>query len=278
MTNKIKAIESDYDIKKIYEQIELELIKSMKRTLWSHQQDEDAKKFRWSQWQALKLKQIEDFKKRNKKIFDKYSNTIFDNCVHKAIKSQFREGARKVNKEAVKAGVLNSDATLGGSFFGINDRKVKAMISSIDKDLKDVRTATLRMSNDVYRSTIYKASQMANSGAKTLNEAIDMATKDFLSRGFNCIEYKDKRRVNIADYADMAVRTATKRANLMGEGEMMKELGVVTSYVSKHSGACDKCKPWEGRVYINDVWAGGKSEDGPYPLLSTAIAGRFIAS
>lgn len=24
-------------------------------------------------------------------------------------------------------------------------------------------------------------------------------------------------------------------------------------YVSKHNGSCDKCAPWQGRVYIDDV-------------------------
>lgn len=231
------------------------------------------KGFKWPQWQALKLKQIKDFRKNNKDIFGNYQNNI-NNYIHKTIKSQFKEGAKKVNKEAIKAGVLDTNnASLGGSFFGINDRKIKAMINTVDNDLKDVRMATLRMSNDVYRSTIYKASQMANSGAKTLHQAIDMATRDFLSRGFNCIEYKNGRRVNIADYADMSVRTATKRANLMGEGELRKKLGNPLVYVSKHSTSCDKCAKWQGRVYIDDVWSGGKAEDGKYPLLSTAIAG-----
>ena len=41
-------------------------------------------------------------------------------------------------------------------------------------------------------------------------------------------------------------------------------------------GACDKCSPWQGRVYIDDVWSGGKKEDGKYPLLSTAINGGLF--
>ncbi len=151
-------------------------------------------------------------------------------------------------------------------------------MDAVDNNLKDVKIATLRMSNDVYRSTIYKASQMANSGAKTLNQAIDMATKDFLVKGFNCIEYKDGRKVNIADYADMAVRTATKRANLMGEGELRKRIGNSLVYVSKHNTSCDKCSNWQGRVYIDDVWSGGTAKDGKYPLLSTAIAGGLYHS
>lgn len=231
------------------------------------------KGFKWPQWQSLKLKQLREFRKNNKDIFGKHEKNI-NRYVYKAVKRQFKEGARKVNKEAIRAGILDEDsAGLGGSFFGINDRKIKALINSVNNNLKDAKTAALRMSNDVYRSTVYKASQMASSGAKTLNQAIDMATRDFLNRGFNCIEYKDKRRVNIADYSDMAVRTATKRANLIGEGEFRKRLGNPLIYVSKHSTSCEKCSKWQGRVYIDDVWSGGTEQDGKYPLLSTAIEG-----
>ena len=142
--------------------------------------------------------------------------------------------------------------------------------------MQDVKYATLRMANDQYRQIIYKAQVYANTGARTVKQAIDMASKDFLAKGFNCIKYKNGREVNIADYCDMAIRTANKRANLMGEGEMRKKLGNPLVYISKHGGACDKCTPWEGRVYIDDVWSGGKAEDGQYPLLSTAIEGGLF--
>ena len=36
-------MQNKYDIKKIMEEIELQLIVSMKRTLWSHKEDEKAK-------------------------------------------------------------------------------------------------------------------------------------------------------------------------------------------------------------------------------------------
>ena len=165
---------------------------------------------------------------------------------------------------------------MGGSFFGLNHRKLDALIKSTKNDMKDVKYATLRMANDQYRQIIYKAQVFANTGAGTIKQAIDMASKDFLTRGFNCIEYSNGSRHNIADYCDMAIRTANKRANLMGEGEMRKKLGNSLVYVSKHGGACDKCTPWEGRVYIDDVWSGGTEKDGKYPLLSTAIEGGFL--
>lgn len=266
-------MQNDYDIEKIFEQIENDLISSMKRTFWSHKEDEKTKGFNWPQWQALKLKQLEDFRKNNQDIFKNYNQDI-KYATKIQMKKQFREGASRTNKQAIKAGVINKeDSQLSGSFFGLNDRKIKALMKSTTKDINDVKYATLRMANDQYRQIIYKAEVYANTGAKTVQQAIDMATHDFLARGFNCIEYKNGTRHNIADYCDMAIRTANKRANLMGEGEMMKKLGITTCYISKHGGACDKCSPWQGRVYIDDVWAGGKKEDGRYPLLSTAING-----
>ena len=269
-------MQNEYDIKKVMEEIELQLITSMKRTLWSHKEDEKAKGFDWPQWQALKLKQFEDYKKANKEIFNNNTKGL-NRYLYKHIKEQFKEGAGRTNKQAIQSGIIRKeDSQLGGSFFGLNHRKLDALIKTTKNDMKDVKYATLRMANDQYRQIIYKAQVFANTGAGTVKQAIDMASKDFLARGFNCIEYSNGSRHNIADYCDMAIRTANKRANLMGEGEMRKKLGNPLVYISKHGGACDKCTPWEGRVYIDDVWSGGTEDDGKYPLLSTAIEGGFL--
>lgn len=269
-------MQNEYDIKKVMEEIELKLIASMKRTLWSHKEDEKAKGFDWPQWQALKLKQLEQYRKQNKEIFKGFNKQI--NIWTKIrMRKQFREGASRTNKKAIKAGIIKKeDSQLGGSFFGLNHRKLDALIKSTKYDMKDVKYATLRMADDQYRQIIYKAQVFANTGAGTVKQAIDMASKEFLARGFNCIEYKNGTRHNIADYCDMAIRTANKRANLMGEGEMRKKLGNSLVYISKHGGACDKCTQWEGRVYIDDIWSGGTEKDGEYPLLSTAVEGGLF--
>lgn len=269
-------MQNEYDIKSIMEEIEEDLIVRMKRTLWSHKEDEKAKGFDWPQWQALKIKQFEEYKNANKEIFNEKTKGL-NRYIYKHIKDQFKEGASRTNKEAIKAGFIKKeDSQLGGSFFGLNHRKLDALIKSTKEDMKDVKYAALRMANDQYRQIIYKAQIYANTGAGTVKQAIDMATKDFLARGFNCIEYSNGSRHNIAYYCDMAIRTANKRANLMGEGEMRKKIGNPLVYISKHGGACDQCTPWEGRVYIDNVWSGGTEKDGKYPLLSTAIDGGLF--
>ena len=95
--------------------------------------------------------------------------------------------------------------------------------------------------------------------------------KQFLERGINCITYKNGAQVNIADYARMAVRTASQRAHLMGEGQMRQALGNPLIKISQHATACPLCVPWETRILIDDVYSGGTSADGDYPLLSEAM-------
>lgn len=130
----------------------------------------------------------------------------------------------------------------------------------------------LRMSEDKYRQIIFNAQVCANTGAGTYEKAVDMATKDFLKAGINCIEYANGARHTMKDYAKMAIQTANKRAYLTGEGEMRQSWGISTVIMNKRANACPKCLPFVGKVLIDDVWSGGKASDGPYPLMSFAIA------
>ena len=139
--------------------------------------------------------------------------------------------------------------------------------------MRRAETAMLRMANDQYRKVIFNSQVYYNSGAGTYEKAVDMATKDFLSRGINCIEYKNGARVNIASYAGMALRTANTRAYCQGEGAKRQEWGITTVIVNKRGLPCPKCGRWTGKILIDDVWSGGKASDGPYPLMSQAMAG-----
>ena len=137
--------------------------------------------------------------------------------------------------------------------------------------MRKAETAILRMANDQYRKVIFNSQIYYNTGAGTYEKAVDMATKDYLSRGINCIEYKNGARVNIASYAGMALRTANTRAYCQGEGAKRQEWGITTVIVNKRGLPCPKCGRWAGKILIDDVWSGGKASDGPYPLMSTAM-------
>ena len=48
----------------------------MRRTLSSHTNDEDLEKFDWPQWQALKLKQMRQFREHNRGLIDECEKEV----------------------------------------------------------------------------------------------------------------------------------------------------------------------------------------------------------
>ena len=268
-------VDRDFDkyIAEIYRDMEIQIIQSMKRNLARHTLEEEEYGFNYPQWQAMKIKELRRYQRENGRILQGVSNKI-PKDVSKHIKEELTQGSldeMKKYREAMADG-YKSAVAMKDSFFKINERKVNSLIKAVKNDLKTANTAALRMTNDVYREVIFKAGMFSANGVMTSKQAIDMATKDFLTRGINCIEYKDGRRVNIADYTSMAVRTANQRAYMIGEGEFRKRLGETLVIISQHNTSCEKCKPFERKVLIDDVYSGGTAEDGDYMLLSQAIA------
>ncbi len=269
---------NDYDIGRIMQAMEIELIKSMKRNLEVHENWEKAEGFKWEQWQAKKIREIRKYRSQNMAIMTSYSRKIAK-ATKGDLKRQYIEGGRKVDKEvkrAIDKGLSMVKGTPSDDFFQGDSEKLDKLIKSINSDMQSAQNAALRKMNDVYRRTIFQAETFLGSGAYTLNQAVDMAAKDFLSNGINCIRYADGRYINIASYSRMAVRTANKRVFLMGEGERRKEWGLSLVLISQYTGCSPLCLPWQGRVFIDDVYSGGKIEDGDYPRLSTAIEGSLF--
>lgn len=267
---------SDYNIREAFEKIEDELIDSMMRNFSRHRAEETKEGYNWTQWQAEQLKSLEEYRKHNAKKFGKRFKTI-NSKVEEMIRTAKADGNASQEAEileAVKDGFKapkKPSAHSTAEFFKVNGRKLDALIKSTTDDLKRAETAVLRMSNDKYRKAIFNAQVAMNTGAVTYEKAVDIACKDMLNAGLNCVEYKNGARHTLSDYADMAVKTANKRAYLRGEGEKRAEWGVSLVVVNSRQGGCPDCAKYIGKVFIDDVYSNGKKSDGNYPLLSTAI-------
>lgn len=270
------ALNTDYDIEKAFRAIEDELIASMMRNLASHRAEETDMGFNWSQWQVEQLKALEKYKAQNKKKFTKSFSNINDSIDAMIFAARQEGGTEQEQKilRALKKGLKASKVSQGaeGAFFRLNTRKLNVLIKATKSDFNRAEKAMLRMSEDKYRQIIFNAQVYANTGAGTYEKAVDMATKDFLKAGINCIEYANGARHTMKDYAKMAIQTANKRAYLTGEGEMRRSWGISTVIMNKRANACPKCLPFVGKILIDDVWSGGKASDGPYPLMSSAMA------
>ena len=270
---------SPYDISSIYAEMEIDLAKSMKRNLKGHEIEEIKEGFKWEQWQKAKLRDIKKFQKRNKKIIKKYQKlidgeveTLFDNTY----KSSSEKSESLFTRLTGKIKGIFSREPQEEDFFKANEDKVFNLIKSVKGDLHNANSAALRQMDDVYRKTLFKANMYVANGASTVNQAVDMATKDFLSQGIRCIEYKNGRRVDITSYSEMAIRTANQRVTLMADGAVRDKHGIHTVLAPAHGNTCPLCLVWQGKVLIDDVYSSGKAREGKYPLLSTAMKEGFL--
>lgn len=271
-----------YDIGAAFEAIENELISSMIRNMRRHKLEEIDEDKQWTMWQALQLKSLEKYKKDNQKKYGKQFKDI--NAQIKTLISLSRSEGEMAQEiailEAIRNGFPAKRISKGAAaeFFKLNDRKLEALIKATMDDMEQAEIAVLRMANDQYRKVIYNAQVYANTGAGTYEKAVDMATEDFVKAGLNCVQYANGARHTLADYADMAIRIASKRAFLQGEGQKRQEWGISTVIMNKRGNPCPKCLPFVGKVLIDDVWSNGpKDGKSPvtgikYPLMSKAIA------
>lgn len=273
----------NYDLSTALQTIEDELLESMVRNLYRHAEQVDKEGIDFTMWQAEQLKALEKYKRNNsEKIlwhFDFMSIEIEDQ-----LKEAFRSGKfdqeRKII-EAIKRGykfmstrVNTAKVDIDANFFEINERKLNALVEETTNNIREAGYSILRTSEDAYRSTIFNAQVYMNTGAGTLQNALKMATVDLIRKGIQSVEYSNGRRVNAQSYAEMALRTANKRAYLYGEAQKRDEWGIHTVIVTRRGVACPRCQQYTGRVFIDDVF-GSYQPTGreKYPLLSTAMAG-----
>ena len=262
------------DIAALFDALELDLVKSLHRCLARHQRQEQTEGGQngtprhWQAWQTAKLRDIRRFRRENTAILGEYRDRI----------------------DADTRTLLEEEAAQGGAdgFFRMSDERMTALLNEMQQANEQSERAALRYMNDVYRKTILRTAAAMQAGGQTLQQATDAATRDFLDQGIACIRYRNGRRVNISTYAEMALRTAGTRAMLMGEAAQRERLGLDTVLVSQY-GACSKtCLPWQGLVYIDDVFQPyhgprtpggtyGISRNGrQYPLLSVAMQGGLF--
>ena len=262
------------DIAALFDALELDLVKSLHRCLARHQRQEqteggkDGVPQHWEAWQAAKLRDLRRFRRENTAILGEYRDLI----------------------DAGTRALLEEEAAQGGTdeFFRMADTRMTALLNEMQQANEQSERAALRYMNDVYRKTILRTAAAMQAGGQTLQQATDAATRDFLDQGIACIRYRNGRRVNISTYAEMALRAAGTRAMLMGEAAQRERLGLDTVLVSQY-GACSKtCLPWQGLVYIDDVFQPyhgprtpggtyGVSRNGrQYPLLSVAMQGGLF--
>lgn len=293
MSDDEKKRDDPYALKDIFTEMEMELVQSLQRNLAKHKLDEINAGFSWEMWQKAMLRNIQRYRNEIKHIIDGYRPAVQD-AISETLQGTYDKAASAAQKTMEQAQIKldagsfsfpeDGKNTAGidetppneTQFFDVNRKKLNALIKSTTDDFNDVNHAIYRKMDDVYRQTIFKTEFQMSSGALSLDAAIDKATENFLSKGIDCIVYKNGNHVNIATYAEMALRTASQRAKFLADGSKRDEFGRHLVFVSAHFNSCRLCLPWQGKVLIDDVFSHPSDEykakyKGQYKLLSQAI-------
>lgn len=258
------------DIGDIFQELEDALFAMAIRNMDAHKNWEKEEGFKWTQWQAEQIKGLREYREKvnimTNKGFDEAKKAV-EEFLQEAYEDSVGDAARMV----VKAG----KGDVRPAFFGVNSDKMNIILDEAVKDIDTKRYACINRMNSGYTDFLRKADIFAQSGSMTIPQALDYAMKDFLAAGLNCVEYSNGNRVNIASYAEMALRTSSSEVTRQANGDVrnvLNEYLVVSNVISM---TCPYCQKWQGKVMIDDVYSDGKP-DGKHRLVSEAKADHFL--
>lgn len=267
-----------YELSLAYEEVEDKILKDLKKTLEKYTKNQDIAKMTksdWAKFQKDALLGLKEFQEQCLSLYVEDCKDLRKEEIEE-IKRQYRKKALEINKELeelAKDGVIDSHKV---EIASLNTKKLKALLNETNKKTSKLQEyAILRSTSDKYKKIIMGAQLYMNSGASTLWGAVDMATMDFLQSGITTIEYKNGANVNIASYSEMALRTADARAQNQADADVREEWDIEPLVLCSEYGACSPtCLPWQGRVYIDDVYGSPTKKmlsETQYERLSVAI-------
>ncbi|AVM42830.1 phage minor capsid protein [Fastidiosipila sanguinis] len=295
------------EIIKLLIELELEMINSANRNLKRHMREELDEGLKWTQWQVLQRRSLNQYRKELSELANIAFEEIYPIAeeelersyteasnewesewqkLPQAVKQKPVDFASRFKTEVDTNKINTIDKALPQtfsvqpidseeSFFNFNKEKLKQVIEDNKSDIDVARYSAVNYSFSQYKDILQKVDIAMQTGTYTLDQAVDKASKEFASRGINSIEYKDGRRVNISTYIEMCLRTSSHRAKLQAEGAWRDRTGNYLVVSADLKTTCDICYKWQAVVLIDDVFAHGKA-DGKHELLSEAMRDGFL--
>lgn len=263
---------TEYDIAKILDEMELEIVEALKGHLSEGLQGTT------SDWQRRQLVELRRFRKENKKIIDKYMvevNAGTKTMLKEEYKKAFAAHVKDISKRARHGGRIEAKINTIRSIddlVGIDDARIVAIMDAVTNDIDNKMYSLYRRDEDVYRQTIFKASTLVNTGQYDLVAAINIAQAGYLAKGITSCMYKNGMEMPIRSYSEMALRTNAMRAASQARGMLMDYLDMQLVRISDHQSSCPLCGKWQGKIVVDDVYCSSAvPADNTYPFLSHAI-------
>lgn len=102
--------------------------------------------------------------------------------------------------------------------------------------------------DDVYRQVIEAERDNSVDGGVAIRKAVNDALQSFAEKGVTGFTDRANRNWGIAEYSEMAMRTAMQRANMLATIDTMLRTGQDLCYVNRHMGSCPMCMDCEAKI------------------------------
>lgn len=198
-------------------------------------------------WQETKLANLQGLRQA---VIRELSKVNFEQAlaIQRKISEAYSLGAASAVADLAASRV--STAALNSS---ARKAAVRAISEAVVGTIQSAVPSILRSVDDVYRQVVGRAGQQTLLSAIPRKQAAQAALDQLLKRGITVAPSRsDGRRMQLADYVGMAVRTGTAKAAIEGQIQTMAEENLDFVMIQAGPRHCDICDKWAGKV----LWRG----------------------
>ena len=145
----------------------------------------------------------------------------------------------------------------------INTDAVNALTLETAASMASMKSGVLRSVNDTFRQITRAVSTRGIMSGETMKDRLQAALNEYAAKGLTAYTDAVGRQWKIDSYAEMALRTATNRAQNQGRAEQFKAYGISLVRTSQHMGCSDLCLPYQGKILSLDGRTGTVTELDP---------------
>ena len=145
----------------------------------------------------------------------------------------------------------------------INTDAVNALTLETAASMASMKSGVLRSVNDTFRKITRAVSTRGIMSGETMQSRLQAALNEYAAKGLTAYTDAVGRQWKIDSYAEMALRTATNRAQNQGRAEQFKTHGIGLVRTSQHMGCSDLCLPYQGKILSLDGRTGTVTELDP---------------
>ena len=196
------------------------------------------------------------------------------------IRSDLEKGSRTWCTEAIPDSYMkgmawaDKDPLMSGKaipgFGSIHQQAAQVLAENTHNRLQDVGQVVGRKVDDLARAISLEASKGSVLGYQTTRQAAKRIKNDLAEKGITGFVDKSGRSWNMSRYTAVLAQETTNGAFRQGTINRFQEHGHDLVRISRHSGSCRRCTPWEGRT----LSLSGSDPD--YPSLAEAQGGGLL--